>query len=218
MTRAPRSRGWLALMLAGVLLGGLLLTPAGAHVTSDVGHLWRKHLRPLAKKNFYTKRQTYSKAQADTRFLGKTDKAVDAVHADTADNASNLGGQPASSYPRLLSVGQAGAVGMNFYSYFMNTSGVNRYNFGQAAIETTGTSGQFRVCGNSSAIATFNYVAYVNGTRAAGTVAANGCTGAFAAGAGGDFQVSIRRAQIFGAHSGDGTANGNYNLYGFSQL
>ena len=57
---------------------------------------------------------------------------------------------------------------------------------------------------------------YVNGVRSAGTTSS--CTGAFAVGAGGDFQVDIRRAHIIGVHSGDSVTNQNYNVYGFSQL
>lgn len=133
-------------------------------------------------------------------------------------NADQIDGTDSSSLIRRGSSGSATPLGMNFYSYFMNTGSVNDYPFGQAKLQTTGTAGQFRVCGNSSATGSFNYVAYVNGTRTAGTVSTGGCSSAFDAGAGGDFQVSIRRVQIFGVHSGDSTTNENYNLYGFSQL
>jgi len=40
----------------------------------------------------------------------------------------------------------------------------------------------------------------------------------FEPGRGDDFVVSIRRATIFGVHSGDGVLNQNYNIFGLSQL
>jgi hypothetical protein len=121
----------------------------------------------------------------------------------------------------VLSSAGPQAVGLRFYSYFMNTSsGVVDFPFGQAKLQTTGTGGQFRVCGNLvGVLGSFNFVAYVNGARTAGTVAiSSGCSGIFDAGAGGEFWVTIRRSIIFGVHSGDGTTNENYLLYGFGQL
>lgn len=144
---------------------------------------------------------------------------VDSQAKVTNLNADEIDGTDSSNLIKRGNSGDATPLGMNFYSYFMNTtSGVQNFPFGQARLQTTGTAGQFRVCGNSSATGSFNFVAYVNGTRTAGTVPTNGCSSAFDAEAGGDFQVSIRRAQIFGVHSGDSTTNENYNLYGFSQL
>ena len=102
----------------------------------------------------------------------------------------------------------------------MNTSQVQDYPFGQAKLRTTGTPGEFKVCEDSSALfGEFNFVVYVNGTRTTGIIPLDpgGCSSTFDAGAGGDFQVTIRRAQIFGVHSGDGATNENYNLFGFSQ-
>jgi hypothetical protein len=105
---------------------------------------------------------------------------------------------------------------MNIYSYFMNTSSSTDYVFGQAKLQAFSSAGQFRVCGNAAG--TLNYVVYVNGIRSAGTVGGAACTSGFTVGAGGDFTVQIRRAIIFGVHSGDGTTDANYNTYGFSQL
>jgi hypothetical protein len=106
-----------------------------------------------------------------------------------------------------------------FYSYFMDTSlPAQDLIFGQAKLQTTGSPGEFRVCGNNPSDGDFNYVAYANGTRIAGTVGTGACTPPIKVGAGGDFQVAIRRAQIFGVHSGDVPPNYNYNVYGFSQL
>ncbi|MGH3088648.1 MAG: hypothetical protein ACRDSJ_15190 [Rubrobacteraceae bacterium] len=140
---------------------------------------------------------------------------VENLNADTLDGTDS---------PDILRRGSAfnppTELGLNFHSYFMNTSTAGSFPFGQVKIETTGTPGQFKVCEDVSATSgTFNFVAYVNGTRTSGSFAVNGgCSQIFDAGAGGDFQVSIRRTQIFGVHSGDGTTNENYSLIGFTQL
>ena len=111
------------------------------------------------------------------------------------------------------------AVGLNLYSYFMNTStNGTTFQFGQMHLRTVGVAGEFEVCSDGAIGSTVPVVVYVNGARTTGVVASGGCTGAFTVGAGGDFQVSIRRAQIFGVHSGDTVTSKNYNLYGFSQL
>jgi collagen triple helix repeat protein len=120
----------------------------------------------------------------------------------------------------LSSTGDPNAVPMKFYSYFMTTWGAFKdYVFGQVKIETQG-AGHFAVCGTSSEKLTspFTYVVYVNGVRYTGKVEANACTSAFLVAAAGDFQVQIRRAIIFGVHSGDDPTAESYNLYGFSQL
>ena len=79
---APRLRRDLVLLLVGGLLAAMLITPAGAHVGGTVGHLWKQHLLPLAKKSFYTK------AQSDGRYLGKTAKAADADKLDGVDSTA----------------------------------------------------------------------------------------------------------------------------------
>jgi hypothetical protein len=57
----------IAAILAGMLAGSIIMSPVGAHVTTDVRHLIIDHM----KKVFYTKKQ------ANSRFLRKTDsKAV----------------------------------------------------------------------------------------------------------------------------------------------
>jgi len=118
----------------------------------------------------------------------------------------------------LASDGLPGSVPMKAYSYFMNTSKVEDYSFGQILLRTTGSPGQFRVCRNSGATGTFNYVVYINGVRSTGTITGTGCSRIFDPGRGGDFIVSSRRATIFGAHSGDGVLNENYNIFGLAQL
>lgn len=122
-------------------------------------------------------------------------------------------------FPPLASTGPS-AVAANFYSYFMDTTTTATFPFGQAMIKTIGQSGRFQVCGNNpGATGTVNYVAYVNGIRSSGVVSiSGGCSPVLTVGAGGDFQVSIRRAWIVGAHSGDDPTSTSYNLYGVSQL
>jgi hypothetical protein len=68
-----RKRG-VALFCVGLVLGTTLVSPAGAHVNSSVKHVW-KHLKPLAAKVFYTKKQSdaryYTKTKADARYYTK---------------------------------------------------------------------------------------------------------------------------------------------------
>lgn len=138
-----------------------------------------------------------------------------------APDSALLAGQPATHYLGLSSDGTAGSVPVRAYGYFMDTGTgtIIDYPFGQARIETTGTAGQFRVCGNVPGVSTnFNYVVYVNGVRTAGAVGADSCSALFNVAATGDFTVTIRRAIIFGVQSGDSTTNQNFDLYGFSQL
>jgi hypothetical protein len=111
----------------------------------------------------------------------------------------------------LTSSTGAHAVPLKAYSYFMDTSATDDFSFGQVHLHTSATPGAFSLC---SDVGTVPYVAYVNGTRTAGTV--SGCKG-FTVGVG-DFQVEARRAVIWGVHSGDSTTNTNYDIYGLSQL
>jgi Collagen triple helix repeat (20 copies) len=108
----------------------------------------------------------------------------------------------------------AGAIGLNGYSYFMDTSQVRDYEFGQMHLHTTGTPGTFQLCSDDVHFVE-TWVAYVNGNRSTGATA--GCD-SFTVGAAGDFQVESRRAVIFGVHSGDSSTDKNYTIYGFSQL
>lgn len=41
-----RIRRSLIPLVVGVIIGGLLLGPAGAHISTSVRHLWRQHIRP----------------------------------------------------------------------------------------------------------------------------------------------------------------------------
>ena len=147
--------------------------------------------------------------------LGKL-KTVDGpgsgLDADTLDGQTSAGLVPLATGEQPLP-----AVPVRFYSYFMTTTTASRFEFGQMALETNGSPGQFRICGPGG-MGAFNWVLYLNGTRTAGTVVGNGCTGFVDAGALGDFRVTMRRSIVFGVHSGDGAANENYNIYGFGQL
>jgi hypothetical protein len=144
-----------------------------------------------------------------TAFLGATAKAADTDKLDGRDSAAFLGQGTGST---------ANAVGLQWYSYFGNTSQSHDYEFGQMLLRTNSVAGQFLICGNTGLANPLNFVRYLNGVRTAGTVNGNACTAAFDVGAGGDFQVSMRRSLIFGVHSGDDIANENYLLYGLGQL
>jgi hypothetical protein len=151
--------------------------------------------------------------QDSTAFLGESEKAADADKLDNQDSGDFVTRGQFSNVP-----GGVFRHPLNFHSYFMDTSAVQDYPFGQMKLQTTGIPGQFKVCRNGSISADpVNFVVYVNGVRTAGTYAA-GCSSVFDAGAGGEFRVSARRAQVFGVHSGDSTTNENYSLIGFDQL
>lgn len=62
---AKRLLSWrvIAAIVAGMLAGSIIMTPAGAHITTSVKHLINKHI----KKQFYTKKQS------NARFVLKTD-------------------------------------------------------------------------------------------------------------------------------------------------
>jgi hypothetical protein len=57
---------WMAVVVLVTVV--MLLTPAGAHVTDSVSHLWTGHIKPLATKLFYTK------SQSDGRFVRQAAK------------------------------------------------------------------------------------------------------------------------------------------------
>jgi hypothetical protein len=67
--KVARSLGsWrvIAAIIAGMLAGSIIMTPAGAHITTSVKHLINKHI----KKQFYTKKQ------ANSRFVLKADSGI----------------------------------------------------------------------------------------------------------------------------------------------
>ena len=84
MSSRRSARQLLVAVLLGVLVGGGLMavTPAGAEVSQSVAtswkKIWKKNLRPLADKRYYTK------AQSDTKYATKAESAA----GDAASNAA----------------------------------------------------------------------------------------------------------------------------------
>ncbi len=83
-------RQLLVAVLLGVLVGGGLMavTPAGAEVSQAVAtnwkKIWKKNLKPLADKRYYTK------AQSDTKYATKAESAASAAAAQAgATSAAN---------------------------------------------------------------------------------------------------------------------------------
>jgi hypothetical protein len=100
-----RRRRGLALLCLGLVLVAVAGTPAGAHVSTNVSHVWAKHMKPLALKLFYTKSQSdaryYTKAQADARYY--TTSAADALFAlkgETSESGLQAYCSRASASPR----------------------------------------------------------------------------------------------------------------------
>lgn len=91
-----------ALFTAGIVVGALLLSPVGAHVGKNVGHLWRKHIKPRVLAGWYTK------AQSDARFIDTGEQAAD---ADTVDgmHASDLAYTDAEAVAAILAGDGAGS-------------------------------------------------------------------------------------------------------------
>ncbi|RYC09589.1 hypothetical protein [Nocardioides zhouii] len=81
-------RQLLVAVLLGVLVGGGLMavTPAGAEVSSAVAtnwkKIWKKNLKPLADKRYYTK------AQSDTKYATKAESAAGDAASQAASNAA----------------------------------------------------------------------------------------------------------------------------------
>lgn len=81
-------RQLLVAVLLGVLVGGGLMavTPAGAEVSNAVAtnwkKIWKKNLKPLADKRYYTK------AQSDTKYSTKTETAAGDAASTAAANAA----------------------------------------------------------------------------------------------------------------------------------
>ena len=83
-------RQLLVAVILGVLVGGGLMavTPAGAEVSNAVAtnwkKIWKKNLKPLADKRYYTK------AQSDTKYATKAESAASAAAAQAgATSAAN---------------------------------------------------------------------------------------------------------------------------------
>ena len=65
-----------AVVLVLTLLGGWLVAPAGAHNSPNLVHNWNKHYKRLARKIFYTKRQS------NLRFVNVGETATNAALLD----------------------------------------------------------------------------------------------------------------------------------------
>lgn len=63
MSSGSRRTAYVSMSVVAIVAVVLLLTPAGAHVTDSVTHLWTDHIKPLATKTFFTK------AQSDGRYV-----------------------------------------------------------------------------------------------------------------------------------------------------
>lgn len=233
MSTGTRGRSFWRFIGGGVLVVALLAAPAYAsHLVVRTSDLVDGAVTtPKLAVNAVSTNRLRAGAVTTSRLRDgavKSSKVADgSLTGDDIDestlanvDATTIGGVGLGDLVRRGPSGAASTSSLRFFSYFMNTGQSADYPFTQAKIQTNGTPGQFKVCGNNpGVIATLNFVAYVNGVRNVGTVSANGgCSTTFDAGAGGDFQVSIRRVQIFGVHSGDGTANENYQLIGWSSL
>lgn len=97
-TTRGRGLAW-GLVAASIALAALL-SPASAHVTGDVDHLWNQHLKAKVKGLAYTKTQTYTKAQANNLFRAPAyyDCCVQGAVPDTATDAVEVTVPSAKSY------------------------------------------------------------------------------------------------------------------------
>jgi hypothetical protein len=71
-----------ALLLAVTLVGGWLVAPSVAHDSASITHNWSKHYKVLAKRVFYTKRQS------NTRFINVGEQASNAALLDGLDSTA----------------------------------------------------------------------------------------------------------------------------------
>jgi hypothetical protein len=89
-------RRWraVALVATGIAVGvAMTATPVVGHITGSVAHLWNAHIKPKTDARYYTK------ARANTEFLGADAKAADAEMLDGLDSAEFLpsGGKAADA-------------------------------------------------------------------------------------------------------------------------
>ena len=124
--KLPLKRRDLAMLLAGAAIASLLISPAGAHVGGTITHLWN-HLKPKVTSLVYTK------AQSDSKYLGKTAKAADADKLDgknftdflatdgVAADSNKLDGKDSTDFAPVAEgwhiVGATGEPGFNAGDY-----------------------------------------------------------------------------------------------------
>ena len=89
-----------AVLAIGIAIGvAMMATPVSGHVGNSVTHLWNAHLKSKTDARYYTK------AQANTRYLGSGATAADAELLDGLDSAAFLrtgaaaGGDLTGTYP-----------------------------------------------------------------------------------------------------------------------
>jgi hypothetical protein len=69
-------------LLAAVLMTGWLVSPGMAHDSSNIGHNWRRHYAPLAKRIFYTK------IASNNRFINLGEQASNSNLLDGLDSTA----------------------------------------------------------------------------------------------------------------------------------
>lgn len=105
----------LVAVLLGVLVGGGLMavTPAGAEVSSAVAtnwkKIWKKNLKPLADRRYYTKKQSDAKYQPkgsyETAGSGYTKAETDAKYAGAGRHTPRRRATVATAGARRWSAG-----------------------------------------------------------------------------------------------------------------
>jgi hypothetical protein len=169
---------------------------------------------------------SFGNLQIEANAVGADEVADDALTGTQIDestlenvDASTVGGQ--DPFLAFVSPGSSQSGPVHYYQYFMDTLSVSSYGFEGMQIVTTGTAGQFRVCGSNIGGGTFQvpYVIYVNGVRTAESFARNGtdCNTevVYDPGVGGDFEISGLDHRIFGVHAALNATAENYRLIAF---
>ncbi|MGH2640968.1 MAG: hypothetical protein ACRDGO_04625 [Actinomycetota bacterium] len=80
MTRRPLWSKALVSLLVVTLCGGVLVAPSVAHDSGSITHNWSRHYKRLAKKIFFTKRQS------NTRFINIGEQASNSTLLDGLDS------------------------------------------------------------------------------------------------------------------------------------
>jgi len=97
-SRPKQGRVRIALVIAGLVMGALLISPAGAHVSDNVGHLWKQHIKPLAMKTFYTKKQSNQRFQSRAHLGYAYITSAGVLDMDRSRNVAEVQKQAAGIY------------------------------------------------------------------------------------------------------------------------